>query len=266
LNLQKSVKRDTIACLLYAFAVEQRAGDIFLESIKDDHSMINELTKVLAVTALVMFSAVVAADDDDRRGGGDHRESPDSRCLPTDAPVISASGVKTMSKCFHGSASIAVSGRTNPWDQTLNPTLVYSAPSDAFPPVVIALNTYGLKAGDYLSLTCVSGSTNAGGLPQTGCDGLKGFGFPPTDDVFQPACGTYYPSAFMDPSNFPTWVFQVVGVFTTSSGVVVGKPFPITPTTEFVVVPKRAAALQFGMNDCLNRDNSADSLTIKLVY
>ncbi len=224
--------------------------------------MFKELARVVAVTTL-LFATTVIADDDDR---GDSRETESARCYPVDSPVISSAGVKSISRCFHGSLPIVVSGRSNPWDQSLNPTKVYSASGDAFAPGMVVLASYRIRSGDYISLACTGGTTNAGGLPQTGCEGLKGFGFPPTDDVFQPACGTYYPSAFMDASNYPTWVFQVVGVFTKSNGVIVGKPFPVTSATQFVAVPKHAAVLQLGMNDCLNSDNSADPLTVKLAF
>jgi hypothetical protein len=144
--------------------------------------------------------------------------------------------------------------------------MIYSRPGDAFSPVVVNLADYRIRPGEYIALACIGGTTNAGGLPRTGCDGLKGFGFPPTDNIFQPACSTYYPSFYVDSSNYPIYVFQVIGVFTNASGIIVGKPFSITSATENVAVPKHAATLQLGINDCLNADNAPDPLTIMLSY
>jgi uncharacterized protein YecT (DUF1311 family) len=159
--------------------------------------------------------------------------------------------------------TIAVSGRSNPWDQRANPSMQYSR--DAFPPVVWRLAEHGVTAGSSITIRCVGGSTNAGGIPDTGCDGVKGM-FPPNNDAFQSACGEYYPSKYEDPSMYPTWVFQVIGVFATTDGVVVGKPFPISSNATTVQVPPQATQLQFGMNDCHNSDNSPNPLMVRVSF
>lgn len=221
------------------------------------------LTLLTCVIGLLAFAAGANAD---QRSANDHDKS--VHCLPEQNTVISKTGVQTVasSRCFRGSITLSVSGQSNPWDQTINPTLIYSAPGDAFAPVVVQLATYKIKHHDYIALTCTGGTTNAGGLPNTGCGGLAGFGFPPSNNTYQPACGTYYPSFYADPSTYPIYVFQVMGVFATSAGVVVGKPFPLSPQTVYVAVPNGAELLQLGMNDCLNSDNSAAPLTVKLTY
>jgi hypothetical protein len=134
-----------------------------------------------------------------------------------------------------------------------------------FSPIVPSLATYSIKASQLVAFTCTGGITNGGGLPATGCESVKGY-FPPNNDIFQPACGTYCPSAYADHSTYPIYVFQVMGVFTTAGGGVVGKPFPISSTPVNVTVPTGAVSLQLRMNDCLNRDNLPDPLTVKLSY
>ena len=69
---------------------------------------------------------------------------------------------------------------------------------------------------------------------------------------------------YQDPSTYDTWVFQVIGVFATADGMVVGKPFPISSKARTVQVPSGAVQLQLGMNDCLNGDNSPAPLTIQV--
>jgi predicted kinase len=155
--------------------------------------------------------------------------------------------------------SVAVSGRSNPWNQVVNPTMLYS--NDAFPPVVVPLTTLSVAAGAFLNLVCIDGYTNAGGLPNTDCSGL-GSPYLPTDSMYQPACGHYYPTVHISPSYYPIRLFQVLGVFADAGGVAVGQPFPISPNTLRVEVPAGAVALQLGMNDCLNSDNSASPLTL----
>jgi len=164
--------------------------------------------------------------------------------------------------------SVTVPGTSNPWEQSVNPSLIYS--SDAWPPVVVGLAKYGISVGQTIYLRCreeTGALTNAGGLPNTGCAGLgySGTPYPPTNATFQPACNHYYPSAYDDPSTFPTYVFQIIGVFTTASGVVVGKPFPLTAVIHSETVPSGAVNIQFGMNDCLNSDNSAAPLFAELL-
>ena len=157
--------------------------------------------------------------------------------------------------------SVDVSGRSNPWNQAVNPTMPYS--NDAFAPIVVQLNTLNVVAGSYLNLVCTGGITNAGGLPNTGCAGLN-TGYEPSNDRFQPACNHYYPTKYVDSSYYPTYIMQVLGAFADANGVVLGRPFPISPNTLRVQVPTGAVKLQLGMNDCLNSDNSSLPLTLRI--
>jgi hypothetical protein len=158
--------------------------------------------------------------------------------------------------------SINVSGQSNPWDQSVNPTMIYSAPNDAFPPVVVSMADLSVVEGGILTLKCTGGSTNAGGTPDSGCDGLTVFD--PSNDRYQPACNSYYPSRYVERAQYPVYIMQVLGAFATSSGVVVGKPFVISAKVVSIKVPAGATRLQLGMNDCKNSDNSSRPLIVNV--
>jgi hypothetical protein len=226
--------------------------------------MFKQLITSLAVATSVAVPLGAGAGD---KANSDPAAIANASCTTlTQEIFISNAGVQTIVPipCFKHALTESVSGQSNPWDQTKNPTLIYSASGDAFPPVVVGLAARKIIGGDYISITCTGGTTNAGGLPDSGCAGLTSVG--PTNNTFQPACGTFYPTAFIDPSNYPINLFQVIGVFATTSGVVVGKPFPVSPQAEVVAVPQGAKVLQLGMNDCLNSDNSPAALTVQVKF
>jgi uncharacterized protein YecT (DUF1311 family) len=185
---------------------------------------------------------------------------------PSSAQVVAASVQPTVtveSNLGQPAVSVNVSGRSNPWDQLANPGMIYSAPNDAFPPAIVNLTKAAIASGDKITLKCSGGSTNAGGVPDSGCDGLTQY--EPTNNRFQPACKTYYPSNYADKTTYPIYTMQVLGAFATDLGVVVGKPF-LVPSKEYsITVPAGATRLQLGMNDCANSDNSESPLTV-LVY
>ncbi len=157
---------------------------------------------------------------------------------------------------------INVSGRTNPWDQSANPQMIYAAPNEAFAPRSLALSKTNIAPGERITLKCTGGSTNAGGLPDSGCDGLTQF--EPANDRFQPACNTYYPSKFADKSTYPIYAMQILAAFATDSGAVVGEPFLVSSKSFSTLVPVGATRLQFGMNDCKNSDNAPSPLVVEI--
>ena len=186
-----------------------------------------------------------------------------ARVIAASAPTQSVQTVATTQSNLARDAqiSINVSGRSSPWDQSANPQMIYSAPGDSFPPTIV--NLVAVSAGEKITFKCSGGSTNAGGVPDSGCDGLTQY--EPTNDRFQPACKTYYPSDYADKTTYPIYTMQVLGAFATDSGVVVGKPF-LVPSKEYsITVPAGATRLQLGMNDCANSDNSESPLNV-LVY
>jgi hypothetical protein len=162
-----------------------------------------------------------------------------------------------------------VPGTARPWDQIVNSTMVFDGyASDygtATAPITVALGDFGIKAGASIGLTCIGGVTNAGGLPNTDCRGLLA-PFGPSNDAWQPACNSYYPSKYVDASEYPVNLFQLLGSFTSDAGVVIGKPFVITPSGRNVQVPAGATKMQVGFNECKYNDNSAAPLTFRLDY
>jgi len=58
----------------------------------------------------------------------------------------------------------------------------------------------------------------------------------------------------------------VIGVFTSQTGAIVGTPFALTGKVQSQQVPAGAINIQFGMNDCLNSDNSAAPLFVEIMY
>lgn len=224
---------------------------------------------LLATIALLSGSAVAGAWG--KGGKPKNPPTPPAACYPADVTVIDDSGVRTISspECATGSVTFDVPAGTAPWDQSINYSMTFDGyPSDyaaALPAVSHLLATLGVTAGKYIGLACVAGTVNAGGLPDTGCDGLTSF--PPNNDIYQPACSAYYPSAYVDPSNFPVYTFQLIGSFTDDSGMVVGKPFAITSGTQNVQVPTGATKVQVGYNECRYADDdSSRALTVKLYY
>lgn len=162
-----------------------------------------------------------------------------------------------------------VPGTARPWDQNVNSTMIFDGyPADystATAPITVMLSDLGIKAGANLSFACVAGVTNAGGLPNTDCRGLlEPYG--PTNDAWQPACNSHYPSKFVDSSEYPVKLFQLLASFTSDAGVVIGKPFVITPSGRDVQVPAGATKVQVGFNECKYNDNSAAPLTFRLDY
>lgn len=162
-----------------------------------------------------------------------------------------------------------VPGTTRPWDQIVNSTMIFDGYSTDYAtstaPITIVLSDLGLSAGANISLACVDGITNAGGLPNTDCRGLLA-PYQPTNDVWQPACNSFYPSKYVDPSEYPVNLFQLLGSFTTDTGVVIGAPFLIPPSGRDVQVPDGATKFQVGFNECKYNDNSAAPLTFRLDY
>ena len=224
---------------------------------------------IVALMTLTVLAGTAAASGWGPGGKPKDPPPPPAPCYPSDVTVIDSSGVRTVSTpaCATGSQTLDVAGTTAPWDPNINPTMTFAADYNAATPAVaVNIATLGVLPGEYIAVACIGGTTNAGGLPNTGCDGLNSEPFGPTNDVYQPACGTYYPSTYVDSSLYPVYLFQILGSFTTDAGVIVGKPFAVTSSTQNVAVPTGATAVQFGFNECLYSDNSTAPLTVKLSY
>jgi hypothetical protein len=229
---------------------------------------------VLLVTIALLSGSAFAFSGEPRGGKGGKSPkptNPPAPCYPAaDATLIDDSGVRTIVSpaCATGSVTFEVPAKTAPWDQDINYLMIFNGvPSDyaaTLPPIAQTLAAFGVAAGQYIGIACIGGSVNGGGLPDSGCDGLTSF--EPNDDIYQPACNSFYPSAYVDPSNFPVYAMQLIGAFTDDSGVVTGKPFAITSGPQNVQVPTGASKVQVGFNDCRFADNDTRALTFKLTY
>ena len=136
--------------------------------------------------------------------------------------------------------------------------------STSTPPLTLALSQLEIQSGASIRLTCIAGVTNAGdGVANSDCFGVVAA--PPTDDAFQPACNSSYPSKFIHPSEYPVNLLQLIGSFSTDAGVVIGTPFVISPSGRNVQVPAGATKVQVGFNECKFADN-AGALTFRLNY
>jgi hypothetical protein len=146
---------------------------------------------------------------------------------------------------------IAVPGLAAPWSSAGNPAFAAQAEHDVTaPPIRIPLAAFGVAGGRSITLQCIGGVANAGGLPDSGCLGLTEF--PPTNALFNDTgCHSYFPSRYVDLADYPVFTMQLIGVFTNERREVVGRPFVVSRARRAVSIPAAATHLQLGFNDCL---------------
>jgi hypothetical protein len=142
-----------------------------------------------------------------------------------------------------GQITVAVGGRTQPWSVAANPTMPYGF-GDGVDPVVVPLP---MTPGHTLTITANGSMRASDSRPYVGPAGQA----PPTGST-QPN-GVYYPSHYIvDPTN----LIELIGVFVTFAGVVVGAPFVIGTGVSSLVIPVGADRLQLAVNDDHYRDNN----------
>jgi len=135
-----------------------------------------------------------------------------------------------------------------PWSVEDNPTMVFQiATEPAAGPVVVAIQPEWQN--QEMGLICLGGIVNTGGMPDNGCEGLVKFGA--SDDKYQRACKTYYPSHWANELDFPIYIMQIIGSFADANGTVIGTPFLINEHERRHRIPTLARYLQLGINDCL---------------
>ena len=69
--------------------------------------------------------------------------------------------------------------------------------------------------------------------------------------------GTYFPSRYV--AKEPTYLEELIGVFTDAKGKIIGRPFAI-PDRGTPTIPAKATQLQLGANDDIYSDNSGSWL------
>ena len=159
---------------------------------------------------------------------------------------------------------VDVSSAAEPWNQSINQN--YPVYGDNGPgPISRTLQDFGLASGATISISCVSGVANAG-VGSHGCGGLNpwsGGGLTPVDN--NRLNGYLFPSYYLDPSDYPAYLGQVIGVFTDANGVLVGVPFLVGPAVKTHVIPAGATKVQYGVNDTAYWDNSG-SLSVQMAW
>ena len=151
-----------------------------------------------------------------------------------------------------------VDSHAGPWDQSLNPSFDYGVHDNNGPTYVNHGNSgLNFNSGDVLTITYISGLTSAfGGIPTIDANGYVGglFGCGPGLSGFG-SSGTAFPCVYTDLTQ-NTWLIELMGVFTDSSGVIVGSPFTIGNGPLMISVPSGATQLALGVTDDIYGDNT----------
>jgi len=159
---------------------------------------------------------------------------------------------------------VNVSGQSGPWEWVnggLNTNYQYNAASlDNQPPTVVGASGpagISITPGDALTLTYLSGTWTGG----TGYGTFDANGDPSvvissassaggnTGDGFE-----WEPGHWCPPSEFPHNWSELMGVFTDSSGSIVGLPYAIGDSRS-LIIPSGATQLELGIEDAYLRDN-----------
>ena len=137
----------------------------------------------------------------------------------------------------------------------LNSNYQFGIGDGTAPDVIGASSGISFAAGNTISITYVSGLVNAG-FVAADANGDKSF---VTNANRNGRTGEPFPSYYFNPASYPTYLGELVGTFTDSSGSIVGTPFAIGDSLQ-VIVPTGATQLQLGINDDYYADNSGSFL------
>jgi uncharacterized protein (TIGR03437 family) len=151
------------------------------------------------------------------------------------------------------SVTVTVNGNQGPWQQNLNPNFSFGSDDNAAPTAVSVTNGITFTAGSTLTVTYVSGTVDVqpNAYAPTDANGVSTY---PTNNMVVPTYGDY-PSYFMNPSSYPVYAGELVGVFATN-GVILGTPFPIGDGPAILTIPANANQLLLGVDDNYYADNT----------
>ena len=144
---------------------------------------------------------------------------------------------------------VKVPSTTMPWDLKANAHYSYGK-GDGTAPAAAALT---LAEGQKLQMTATGTTTTVGGGGAFGPDGQVDF---ITNDVLGNS-GTFFPSKYVDATDYPTQLNELIGAFVDGNGRLVAEPFPVGRGYNGVV-PKGAVTLEFGINDDIYADNTGE--------
>lgn len=155
-----------------------------------------------------------------------------------------------------------VAGTDMPWlsvNGGLNTNYQYGVGDGAAPTVVGASSGISFAPGGTIAITYVSGLVSAGpGFPSTDANGDQSF----ITNANTGNSGHVFPSFYFNHASYPTYLDELVGTFTNSSGAIVGTPFAVGDNAS-VIIPTGATQLQLGINDDILSDNSG-SFTVNI--
>jgi len=153
-------------------------------------------------------------------------------------------------------AIVTLDSHAGPWLPSLNPNYDYGFHDNANPTIVNEANS-GIRftAGNVLTITYLSGLVSAGGaLPFTDANGDTTSPYGCGPGLTDPPNGRRLPCDYTDLSR-QTHLMALVGVFTDSNGVIIGRPFTIGDGPYPVAIPAGATQLQMGTTDDIYYDN-----------
>jgi hypothetical protein len=150
---------------------------------------------------------------------------------------------------------VSVDGHSGPWQWNagLNNTLEYGL-NDQIAPTSVSAG-FNFAAGGTFTITYLAGATGAfaGENPLTD----DGNGDPTFDASGSTGnSGFFFPSAYIDPGQYPAFLNALIGAFADASGAVVGNPFLVGNGPFSVAAPGGATQLLLGVNDDIFSDNS----------
>jgi len=169
--------------------------------------------------------------------------------------IIAALSVQTTNATL-----FVVNGNAGPWQYsgTLNTSFAYGVHDQAAPTIVS-----GLVAGNGVTLSYVSGLVSWAPIPSAAHDANGSLANPNFADPSNPnGAGPGYFTA--NPNA--TYLGQLIGAFTDSTGQLVGIPFAVGNGPIGFTVPVGATRLQLGVNDNAFGDNSGSwSINVQVV-
>ncbi len=147
-----------------------------------------------------------------------------------------------------GTVDVTVEATAGPWVQSLNASDPYGIGDNTAPTIV-----GGLTSGESVTIAYISGLTSSFyGVPPTvdanGYGPANGYSPPPFTSDNVGSSGTYLPG-YYTASPVDVVLNELIGVFATAGGVIVGTQFAIGDGPLTVTDPAGATQLQLGIND-----------------
>jgi len=152
------------------------------------------------------------------------------------------------------SLNVNVYGVNGPWNPVINPNYDYNRYENYDQNTATIINNIAgkdLNAGDKLIVNYLSGKViwylNAPEFHWVDANGYEQY---ITNDLKYSDGVNRFPSAYINPDDYPIYLMALLGTFTDSSGIIIDNPFFIGTNPLELTVPVGATQLQLGVNDC----------------